>query len=80
MIGSQDVASDKDLMKSKNITHIINAATGVRNYFPEDFKYLKLNLLDVPEQDIRKDFEAALAFIDEAIAAGGATFVHCNAG
>lgn len=78
--GSQDVASEKELLKSNGITHIINAATGIRNYFPEEFRYLKLSLLDIPEQDIRKDFEMALAFIDEATASGGSAFVHCNAG
>ncbi|OQR74070.1 dual specificity protein phosphatase 19-like [Tropilaelaps mercedesae] len=79
-VGSQDVAAEKEILKSKNVLHIVNAASGIGNHFPEDFRYMKLNILDLPEQDIKSVFESCFAFIDEALAAGGSTFVHCNAG
>ena len=78
--GSQDVAHERDLMKSKGVTHIINAATGISNYYPEDFKYKRLDICDTPEQEIQSLFESCIAFIDEAIGSGGAVYVHCNAG
>ncbi|XP_018494891.1 dual specificity protein phosphatase 1B [Galendromus occidentalis] len=79
-LGSQDVASELELLKSKGVTHIINAASGIKNHFPDDFKYKRVEVLDIPEQEMRSHFEHCNSFIDEALASGGAVFVHCNAG
>ncbi|XP_022695327.1 dual specificity protein phosphatase 19-like isoform X2 [Varroa jacobsoni] len=79
-LSSQDVASNLELLRSRNIRHIINVAWGIPNYFPQHFRYLKLRLLDLPEQNVRLVFEECFDFIDEAMSTGGSTLVHCNAG
>lgn len=75
-VSSQDVAADKELMKSQNITHVLNVATGVPNFFPDDFQYLKIEILDLPYEDIRKHFVTCFAFMNSA----DKVLVHCNAG
>lgn len=67
-------------MKSKGVTHIINAASGIPDHFPNDFVYKRVDIRDVPEMDIKSHFTSCIEFIDQAIMTGGAVYVHCNAG
>lgn len=80
-IGSFAAAQNKDELKNNNITHILNAASIVKNFYPEEFVYLKLeNLLDSPESDIKQYFHKCIDFIKDCISKGGKVLVHCHAG
>ncbi|KAK6745191.1 hypothetical protein RB195_011732 [Necator americanus] len=79
-LGSQDVAGDLTLLEGEGITHIVNCATGVPNYFPKKFKYLHLEVLDLPWTDIIQSFGEAHEFMKDCVDSGGKVFVHCNAG
>ncbi|KAI1720057.1 dual specificity phosphatase, catalytic domain-containing protein [Ditylenchus destructor] len=79
-LSSQDVAQELDLLASTGITHVVNAATAVSNFYPKHFKYLALPALDCPTQDLRQYFDSAFAFMHEAVEKGGKVLVHCNAG
>lgn len=46
----------------------------------QEFSYLNVQLLDLPEADVRAHFPATRAFIREHIQGQGAVLVHCNAG
>lgn len=76
ILSSQDVAADKSLMQSNGITHVLNVATGVDNLFPDDFQYLSIAILDLPNENIRSHFETCFAFMNSA----NKVLVHCNAG
>lgn len=78
--GSQDVASDLELLKQNHITHILNLAPNVQNPYPDDFKYLKLRVLDFPETDISQHFAQTNKFLAESLSSGARVYVHCNAG
>lgn len=78
--GSQDVAAEWDLLKQHNVTHVLNIACYVRNYFPDRIKYLNLPLYDNPNFHIVPFFKPAIDFINEARDSGGCILVHCNAG
>lgn len=80
LLGSQDVASDFDLLHKNRITHILNLAPAVENSFSDDFVYLKLPILDVPETDITLHFDKTNDFISSALSSKGRIYVHCNAG
>lgn len=67
-------------MKSNEITHIVNAGVGITNIFPKNFHYLSVNLLDLPDSNIRCHFDSVLGFMREAVLSGGKVLVHCNAG
>ncbi len=81
-LGSQDAAQDEDLLKLYSVTHILNMATGVQNYFPETFIYLKIDLLDLPTADLASQLPRCLRFIDDALRSDctNRVLLHCNAG
>lgn len=79
-VGSQDVAHNLELLEKYNVTHILNAGSNISNQYPEKFIYLSLDLRDLPDFPIFKEFPNALDFIEKAISSGGCVLVHCNAG
>lgn len=76
---SQDVAQDRELLQTYNMTHILNLAPGVENMFEDDYNYKKLEILDVPETNIIDYVEECYDFIEEGMQRGN-VLVHCNAG
>lgn len=62
------------------MTHVLCAAGGINPLYPDDFTYKVLPLLDAPGQDLLEYFDSAIAFIEAAVAGGGAVLVHCFAG
>ncbi len=54
-------------------------ASLVDNIYPDHFKYLKIDIYDLPESNIIQHFDEAFKFIDEG-RNEGCVFVHCNAG
>jgi len=81
-LGGYENARDKETLKDKlKITHVLNCATELNNYFPKTFKYCKLQLMDREKQHIADTFEKACLFIDEALKhKNGKCFVHCQEG
>ena len=79
-IGSVGAANNKDELKNIGITHIVTAASTLKCLYPEDFTYLKLDVLDSPEVKIKDYFHKTGEFINEAIEKYGGVFVHCHAG
>lgn len=67
MYSSQDVAQELNLLKKNGITHIINVATAVANFFPKQFTYLQIQALDCPETNLKIYFHQAIDFIRQAI-------------
>ena len=79
-IGSIGTASNLKILKETGITHIVCAAKGVEAYYPNKFTYLKLDLLDSENEDIKKYFDEAGEFINKALKEKGKVLVHCHAG
>lgn len=81
-LGSEKVAANKALLQENKITHILNCAgTICLEYFPEDFTYKYLSLVDGKAEDVTcllydvlDWFEAILANPQHRI------FVHCQQG
>lgn len=67
------------LLKSNNITHIINLSS-FQNTFPDHFNYLRIQIDDSPNANINKWFCQTTAFIESALKNGGSVLVHCDAG
>ncbi|UYV62936.1 DUSP19 [Cordylochernes scorpioides] len=80
LAGSQDAAQNLRVLKEAGITHIVNLATGVPNYYDFDFSYKKVDVRDYATEYIRQHFEEVFRFMDDARRCGGKVFVHCNAG
>ena len=79
-IGSQRAASNMDGLRSHGVTHILNTAGNVRNYFPDQFIYRHEPIKDEPTFDIAPYLEPCADFIHEALSGGGKLLCHCNAG
>lgn len=79
-LGSVVEASDEDWLKEKFVSHVINCTKELPNYFPSEFNYLKLNLLDSSDQSLYHVFDRVYEYITRAIANGGTVFIHCHAG
>lgn len=74
LTGSQDVAADYQILKNGGITHIVNVATGIPNFFPKQFRYFTLELLDLPTTDLFTHFYTVTEWINEVVMAGGKVF------
>ncbi|DAZ93633.1 TPA: LOW QUALITY PROTEIN: hypothetical protein N0F65_007967 [Lagenidium giganteum] len=79
-LGDERNASTHNDIYSIGITHICNLDFKSRNYFEGQFIYIKLNLLDTPDEKISPQFEAVNQFIEVADSVGGRAFVHCATG
>lgn len=79
-VGSQDIAADREILKKYNVTHILNLATLVKNYFKEDsIEYMNIIINDMPSEGALQHFRNAFAFVDRG-RQSGCVFIHCNAG
>ena len=79
-LGSIGSASNLKQLQNFKITHIVCCASGIKNFFPDDFKYYNLSLLDSEKENIKQYFKESFDFIDDAIKNGGNVLVHCHAG
>jgi hypothetical protein len=43
--------------RSHGIEHILNVGTGIENRFPDRLSYTNVELLDLPEQDLKPGIE-----------------------
>lgn len=75
-LGDIRAASNLYTLKSKGITHVLQALGGMNPPFPNVFKYKKLEVMDVPWENLGKHFLDAAIFIKTALASGGTVFVH----
>ncbi|KAF8025796.1 hypothetical protein BT93_F2581 [Corymbia citriodora subsp. variegata] len=78
-LGSYEDASNKDRLKSLNVTHILTVAN-LAPAFPNDFAYKLVEVMDSEDTHIRQHFEECISFIDEARRQGGGILVHCFMG
>ena len=77
-LGNYDFALNNELLKNKNISCIIVCGSELECKFPNEFKYLKINLNDYIEDSILPYIDKCIKFIDEN--KDKKIFVHCNAG
>ena len=92
LLGGFKAAMDARLLKELSVTHIVNAAVGLGEMWPQweaavarnreaGVSILELPWCDTLGQQLEPaDLRRAAAFIAEARAAGGATLVHCAQG
>eukprot|EP00088_Acartia_fossae_P041529 TRINITY_DN43440_c0_g1_i11.p1 TRINITY_DN43440_c0_g1~~TRINITY_DN43440_c0_g1_i11.p1 ORF type:complete len:204 (-),score=14.94 TRINITY_DN43440_c0_g1_i11:250-828(-) len=77
---SQDVPSDLELLRKHEINTILNVGSGIENKFPEHMKYHNIELLDLPEQDIKSALNESGEILLNCKKTGSKCIVHCNAG
>ena len=80
LIGGIKEAQNGRWLQYQGVTHIVNASMELPNYFPQNFKYLRLDLNDVSDQNLTKALSNSYRFMKKTIDEGGVVFVHCFAG
>ncbi|CAK7333023.1 unnamed protein product [Dovyalis caffra] len=79
-LGSVGAATNKDALKSKNITHVLTVANSLPPSYPNDFVYKVIGVADRGDTNLRQYFNECFNFIDEAKRKGGGVLVHCFVG
>lgn len=84
-LGPLQASKSLEALQSLHITHIVcirdaKEAFSVRPRFPDQFRYMVLDVEDTEEQNLIRLFPGAKEFIDQAISQGGRVLVHCNGG
>ncbi|ESO12447.1 hypothetical protein HELRODRAFT_62538 [Helobdella robusta] len=79
-LGSADVCGDLQMLIHLGITHILNVSTECMAYYPENFVYSHVSMLDIPEENLLKKLEKCQVFYSEVKRVCGTLFVHCMAG
>ena len=79
-LGSLVAASNKDELKSRNVTHVLTVANSLKPAHPSDFVYKVVPVADREETNLSQYFDECINFIDEAKRQGGGVLVHCFVG
>ena len=81
-VGNYRTASDAELLIKEGITHILNCANGLKNFFENDniFKYLYMPIYDSESQKLDKYLEQTNSFIKEGSENGNKILIHCGSG
>ncbi|ANM64884.1 Dual specificity phosphatase catalytic domain [Arabidopsis suecica] len=79
-LGSVAAASNKNVLKSYNVTHILTVASSLRPAHPDDFVYKVVRVVDKEDTNLEMYFDECVDFIDEAKRQGGSVLVHCFVG
>jgi protein-tyrosine phosphatase len=75
-LGDFRAADDISILHAYGITHIINCARDMPEVFPNNFKYLSLNLRDTLGEDLTEAIILSMDFIKK----GKSVFIHCKQG
>eukprot|EP01034_Spumella_vulgaris_P038568 gene38568-47628_t len=79
-LGSKKDAGDITLLKKHGISHILNVAAQLPNYFPAHFVCLKVPLLDAVDANITDCMNNICKFLCHIEAIGGRVLIHCISG
>lgn len=79
-LGDFEAAGSRSVLNERKITHIINVAREINCLFPEDYKYMHIQLNDFYGQNISKYFDSVIQFIEDAINDNGTVLIHCAKG
>lgn len=79
-LGDANNARDFNFLMTKGIKLIVNCAKEIPNVYTGRFKYLRLELDDVPSQNIVSALRSSSEIILQHMKKGEVVFVHCAAG
>ncbi|CAF0917124.1 unnamed protein product [Didymodactylos carnosus] len=79
-VGNSTDAQNRDRLNQHHITHIVNATPDIPCKWENDYRYLRVSILDLLSENIRQHFIPVSNFIDEAVRNNGNVLVHCSAG
>ncbi|CAI9744424.1 specificity phosphatase 10-like [Octopus vulgaris] len=80
-LGNERDAGNLQILKELDITYILNVTSHVRPHFEsQGIHYKTIPVTDSGHQNLRKYFDDAIEYIDEAKRNGAKILIHCQAG
>lgn len=79
-LGNAYNAADYYYLKQFGITGIVNACNEISNYFEDDFKYFKIDILDINNSSIYNFFDPFIKFVEKILEEDGKIMIHCFMG
>jgi protein-tyrosine phosphatase len=80
-LGSDQSANDMDKMKELGITHIIVAARELKCRYPDDFKYVQIDIDDTMDENMLNIFKHMSEYINNVLSdTNNKILIHCAAG
>ena len=81
-VGAASAAGNLKWMNARGITHVVNVASEVPDFFPAELQYHSMRLRDTSDDMVpmMRALPDACSFIDAALASGGTVLVHCRMG
>ncbi|GAB1602562.1 dual specificity protein phosphatase 10-like [Argonauta hians] len=80
-LGNERDASNLQMLRELDITYILNVTSHVRPHFEsQGIQYMTIPVSDSSHQNLRKYFDSAIEYIDEAKSKGAKVLIHCQAG
>jgi len=80
-VGGKQSAQNLEELEQRKITHILNVADDVENFFPDKFHYTNLHVADFGQDEgISRIFPDAIAFVKKVKEENGRVLIHCFAG
>ncbi len=80
LLGSKKDAGNLDLLNKLGVSHVLNVAQQVPNYFPNHFLYLKIPLVDSSEINVVECVQSVVMFLSHIEAINGRVLIHCISG
>jgi len=79
-LGNYQNASSELQLGHLKISHVINAAGELPNYFQDKLQYFNVAIDDIPTANISTAFIQTFEFIEKARISNGRVLIHCNMG
>ena len=79
-LGGRDDANDIKKLKGHGVSHVLNVAAQMPNFFNGEFVYLKIPLQDTDDASVSNVMPQAYEFIRRVETLNGRVLVHCISG
>eukprot|EP01080_Neovahlkampfia_damariscottae_P001187 gene1187-10701_t len=79
-IGCIEAEKNLNLLKKKNISHIVQVCKSPRQHYPNNFKYKSISVSDCESFNLKEIFSETNEFIQEGLTEGTGVLIHCVAG
>ncbi|XP_063014324.1 protein phosphatase Slingshot homolog 3 [Melospiza melodia melodia] len=79
-LGSEWNAANLEELQQNRVTHILNVAREIDNFFPALFTYMNVRVYDEEAAELLPHWNDTFLFLSRVRAAGGRALVHCRMG
>jgi protein phosphatase slingshot len=79
-LGTEWNASNWEELQQNRVEYILNVTKEVDNFFPTQYKYMKIWVTDQADTELLKHWQRTYEFIREAKERGSVVLVHCKKG